>query len=87
MDVYKKGGGIGFIVKYVRKVIEEEFYMLFRKRFVRMLRLGIILVEVKSGYGLDVELEMKMLRVFEKVKKELFIEIFSIFCGVYFVFK
>ena len=87
MDVHKKGGGIGFTVKHVRKATEEELYMSLRKRLVRMLRSGTTLAEAKSGYGLDVESEMKMLRVLEKAKKELPIEISSTFCGAHSVPK
>lgn len=48
---------------------------------------GTTLAEAKSGYGLDAESEMKMLRVIEKAKKELPIEISSTFCGAHSVPK
>ena len=87
MDVHKTGGGIGFTVEHVRKASEEELYMSLRKRLARMLRSGTTLVEAKSGYGLDVDSEMKMLRVIERAKKELPIEISSTFCGAHSVPK
>lgn len=87
MDIHKTGGGIGFTVEHVRRATEEELYESLRERLLRMLRSGTTLVEVKSGYGLDVESEMKMLRVIEKAKKELPIEISSTFCGAHSVPK
>ena len=87
MDIHNAGGGIGFTVERVRKASEEELYTSLRKRLLRMLRSGTTLVEAKSGYGLEVESEMKMLRVIEKAKKELPIEISSTFCGAHSVPK
>ena len=49
--------------------------------------LGTTTAECKSGYGLDVENEVKMLRVLEKAKKNLPIEISSTFCGAHSVPK
>ena len=46
---------------------------------------GTVLVEAKSGYGLDTENEMKMLRVLEHAKKELPMDISSTFCGAHAV--
>jgi imidazolonepropionase-like amidohydrolase len=49
--------------------------------------LGTVLVEGKSGYGLDTENEIKMLRVLERAKRELPIDISSTFCGAHAVPK
>ena len=49
--------------------------------------LGTTTAECKSGYGLDVQNEVKMLRGLEKAKKELPIEISSTFCGAHSVPK
>ena len=87
MDVHKSGGGIGFTVAHVRKTSEDELYTSLSARLLRMLRSGTTLVEAKSGYGLEVESEMKMLRVLERAKRELPIEISSTFCGAHSVPK
>ncbi|XP_015780717.1 PREDICTED: probable imidazolonepropionase [Acropora digitifera] len=87
MDVHNAGGGIGYTVEHVRKASEEELYSSLRERLLRMLRTGTTLVEAKSGYGLDTESEMKMLRVIERAKKDLPIEISSTFCGAHSVPK
>ncbi|KAK2571477.1 putative imidazolonepropionase [Acropora cervicornis] len=87
MDVHNAGGGIGYTVEHVRRASEEELYSSLRERLLRMLRTGTTLVEAKSGYGLDTESEMKMLRVIERAKKDLPIEISSTFCGAHSVPK
>jgi imidazolonepropionase len=63
MDIHAKGGGIGFTVKHTRAASEAQLATGLKKRVERMLALGTTLAECKSGYGLDVETELKMLRV------------------------
>lgn len=48
---------------------------------------GTVLVEAKSGYGLETDTEMKMLRVLERAKQELPIDISSTYCGAHAVPK
>ncbi len=86
MDVHKAGGGINFTVEHVRKATEDELYESLLERLKRMVKCGTTLVEAKSGYGLEVESEMKMLRVIEKAKRNFQdIEISSTFCGAHSV--
>ncbi|XP_038047809.1 probable imidazolonepropionase [Patiria miniata] len=87
MDVHKAGGGIGYTVGHTRSASEEELYDLLRPRLEGMLRAGTTLVECKSGYGLETATEMKMLRVLERARRELPIEISSTFCGAHSVPK
>eukprot|EP01028_Stygiella_incarcerata_P007645 TRINITY_DN317_c0_g2_i1.p1 TRINITY_DN317_c0_g2~~TRINITY_DN317_c0_g2_i1.p1 ORF type:complete len:460 (-),score=121.89 TRINITY_DN317_c0_g2_i1:800-2065(-) len=75
MDVHKAGGGINFTVRHTRESPKEELKELCRARFDRMIRLGTTLVEAKSGYGLDVETEMKMLEVIHEVSQDVPIEV------------
>lgn len=63
MDVHKAGGGIGFTVRHTKEATEDELAKSLKIRLNRMLRSGTTLVEAKSGYGLELETEMKMLRV------------------------
>jgi imidazolonepropionase len=63
MDIHKMGGGIGFTVGYTRQSSEEELLKLLIERLNRMLRFGTTTIEAKSGYGLETETEMKMLKV------------------------
>lgn len=87
MQVHEAGGGINFTVQHTRQATEEQLYHLLKPRLLRMLRSGTTLLEAKSGYGLDTETEMKMLKVLERAKRELSIEISSTFCGAHSVPK
>ena len=70
MDIHRMGGGIGFTVKHTRGATENELVRLLKKRLRVMLRNGSTVVEAKSGYGLDTENEMKMLKVICEVNKQ-----------------
>jgi len=87
MEVHEAGGGINYTVEHTKKASEEELYTLLADRLRRMIKSGTTTAECKSGYGLDVQNEVKMLRVLEKAKKELPIEISSTFCGAHSVPK
>ena len=87
MDVHKAGGGIHFTVEHTRAASEEALYELFERRLVGMIRCGTTLVECKSGYGLDVDTEVKMLKVIERAKRETNVDISSTYCGAHAVPK
>lgn len=87
MDVHKAGGGINFTVQHVHKASEDELYEPLKQRLKTMLKYGTTLVEAKSGYGLDVDNEIKMLKVIERAKRELPIEISSTYCGAHSIPK
>jgi imidazolonepropionase len=67
MDIHKAGGGIGYTVQHTREASEDSLLYSLVKRLQRMSKQGTTLVEAKSGYGLEPETEMKMLRVLHKV--------------------
>ena len=52
-----------------------------------MLKYGTTLVEVKSGYGLDLDTEIKMLKVIERARRSLPIDISCTYCGAHAVPK
>lgn len=85
MDVHKAGGGIHFTVEHTRKATELELLKLFEDRAYAMIRAGTTLIEAKSGYGLDTETELKMLRVLYLAKQRLPLEISCTFCGAHAV--
>lgn len=62
LDILNAGGGIMSTVRAVRSASEDELAELLLIRLARMRALGTGTVEVKSGYGLDTETELKMLR-------------------------
>nr|ACO14849.1 Probable imidazolonepropionase [Caligus clemensi] len=87
MEVHEAGGGINFTVDHTRNASEEDLTDSFSKRLHRMLRAGTTTVECKSGYGLNLETELKMLRVIENGRKKVPIEISSTYCGAHSVPK
>lgn len=87
MEIHAAGGGIGFTVDKTRAATEEELLSLFMERVRLMMKNGSTLIESKSGYGLDTETEVKMLRVLEKAKHLQPVEISSTFCGAHSVPK
>lgn len=87
MEIHQAGGGIHFTVEHTRKAAEDELLASFQQRLGRMLRAGSTLVECKSGYGLDLETELKMLRVIERAKRSMDIGISSTYCGAHAVPK
>ncbi|KAM7179722.1 putative imidazolonepropionase [Macrochelys suwanniensis] len=87
MDIHQAGGGIHFTVEHTQKASEEELFSTFKHRLLRMLRAGTTLVECKSGYGLNLETELKMLRVIEQARRLLDNNISSTYCGAHSVPK
>ncbi|XP_073756581.1 probable imidazolonepropionase isoform X2 [Callorhinus ursinus] len=87
MDIHQAGGGINFTVEHTRQASEEELFCSFQERLQRMMRAGTTLVECKSGYGLNLETELKMLRVIERARRQLPIGISATYCGAHSVPK
>jgi imidazolonepropionase len=70
LEILKQGGGIHSTVKAVRAATQKQLAASLRDRLNLMLREGTTTVEVKSGYGLDTENEMKMLRAIRRAAAE-----------------
>ncbi|KAL4676575.1 hypothetical protein H8959_010720 [Pygathrix nigripes] len=87
MEIHQAGGGIHFTVERTRQASEEELFRSFQQRLQCMMKAGTTLVECKSGYGLDLETELKMLRVIERARRELDIGISATYCGAHSVPK
>lgn len=68
-EIARRGGGIMSTVRAVRAASEEELAHGLSERLGAMLREGTTTVEVKSGYGLDTETELKMLRAIDRAAK------------------
>lgn len=62
-DIARSGGGIVSTVRATRDASQEELLASAAKRLVQWTREGATVVEIKSGYGLDLETELRMLRV------------------------
>lgn len=68
LEIAESGGGIWSSVKHTRSASEEELLKTTLERINFLISQGITTIEVKSGYGLDVENELKMLRVIKKAQ-------------------
>ncbi len=68
LDIAKAGGGIAGTVRATRAASEEELVRLALPRLQRLLEQGVTVAEVKSGYGLNLEDELKMLRVVRRLQ-------------------
>eukprot|EP01083_Nonionella_stella_P071048 190564_1 len=85
MDIHKKGGGIGFTVRHTQSSPQNELEELFLSRAARMLKQGTTLMEAKSGYGLELDTELKMLRVLHNAKQKTPMEIVCNYLGAHSV--
>src|SRR6056297_524856 len=81
MDIMRRGGGIISTVKSTQKASLEELVESGRKRLDSMLEFGVTTVEGKSGYGLDLETEIKQLKAMQEIKKDHEIDIAVTFLG------
>lgn len=70
LEIAESGGGIWSSVQHTRNASEEELLKTLIERISFLVDLGITTIEVKSGYGLDVENELKMLRIIKKAQSE-----------------
>lgn len=86
-EIAKKGGGILNSAKLLNKTSEEELFYQAKKRIDEITAQGTGAVEIKSGYGLTTEGELKMLRVIKKLKDEMPLIIKSTFLGAHAVPK
>lgn len=82
-EIAEKGGGIVNSAKKLQQTPEEELYRQSSARLEEVMRLGTGAIEIKSGYGLTTEAELKMLRVAKKLAKEYPIDIKTTFLGAH----
>ena len=82
-EIAKAGGGIISSVKATREATEEELFQSAAKRLQSFIDEGVTTIEIKSGYGLDTENEIKMLKVAKRLEKEFPIRISTTFLGAH----
>ena len=83
MDIMQRGGGIVNTVKATREASFEELMETGLKRLDSMLSFGVTTVEGKSGYGLDLETEIKQLKVMDELNKIHPLDIVKTFMGAH----
>ena len=82
-EIANRGGGILNSAKKLNETTEEEIYNQSKARLEEVMRLGTGAVEIKSGYGLTVEGELKMLRVIQRLAQNYPITIKATFLGAH----
>jgi imidazolonepropionase len=82
-EIAAKGGGILNSAKKLNETSEDELYAQSAKRLKAVIQLGTTAIEIKSGYGLSVEGELKMLRVIRRLKKDFSIPVKATFLGAH----
>lgn len=82
-EIANRGGGILNSAKKLNETSEEEIYEQSKLRLEEVMHLGTGAVEIKSGYGLTIEGELKMLRVIKKLAENYTISIKATFLGAH----
>lgn len=83
MEIARRGGGIHSSVRDTRGRTEDELFAYARARISRLASFGVGTIEVKSGYGLSVEDELKLLRVIRRLASELPVRLVPTFLGAH----
>ena len=82
-DIAAKGGGILNSANLLNMTSEDELFRQAWERLSEVRKLGTGAIEIKSGYGLTVEGELKMLRVIKKIKEKSALAVKSTFLGAH----
>ncbi len=82
-QIAQKGGGILNSAKKLQNATEEELFDQAAARITEIMQLGTGAVEIKSGYGLTVDSEIKMLRVIKKLSQHFPITVKATFLGAH----
>ena len=82
-EIAKKGGGILNSAEKLQNTTEDELYKKSLKRLNNLMKMGTGAIEIKSGYGLTLESELKMLRVIKRLKENTEVSIKATFLGAH----
>jgi imidazolonepropionase len=82
-EIARRGGGILNSAKMLHETSENELFNQSMTRINEIIGLGTGAVEIKSGYGLNVQDELKMLRVIKRIKESSPVEVRSTFLGAH----
>lgn len=83
MEIHERGGGIATSVNATRAASVDELMALAGNRLARMLELGVTTVEGKSGYGLDLETELRQLAVMSRLSSLQPVDIVPTYLGAH----
>ena len=82
-DLEPRGGGVGAMVERTRLLSEEALYAASRARMSRLIANGVTTVESKSGAGLDLDTELRQMRVSRALGRDLPVTVVSTFLGAH----
>ncbi|WP_162509554.1 hypothetical protein [Thermogymnomonas acidicola] len=85
LELLQSGNGINRTVRETRAASEEEIYRQSLQRVQDAVRCGTTTLEIKTGYGLDLESEMKMLRVMDRIASLGIVNVVKTFLGMHAV--
>ncbi len=85
LEILKRGGGILSSVNAVKAASEDELFCNTKKLAMSALAKGTTTIEIKSGYGLNLELELKILRVIKRIAQETPLDVIPTFMGAHAV--
>jgi imidazolonepropionase len=85
LEILRSGGGILSSVRAVRTSSDQDLYEVTKANVINALKHGTTTVEIKSGYGLDTESELRMLNVINRVGKETHLDVVATFMGAHAV--
>ena len=82
-EIANRGGGILNSAEKLQQISEDELYNQSIKRIDNVMKLGTGAIEIKSGYGLTVDAELKMLRVINRIKQNYPLKVIPTFLGAH----
>lgn len=82
-EIAARGGGILNSARRLNETPEQALYNLAKNRLDELVKLGTTAIEIKSGYGLTLEGELKMLRVIQRLKQAAAIPVKATFLGAH----
>lgn len=83
LEIAQRGGGILNSARRLQAASEDELFESARQRLAEVQRLGVGAIEIKSGYGLSVEAELKMLRVIRRLRDSSAVDIRATLLGAH----
>ena len=86
-EIANNGGGILKSSKQINSISEDELFFESKKRIEKLIKYGTGSLEIKTGYGLSYDGELKMLKVIKRLKESLPIQIKSTFLGAHAIPK
>lgn len=86
-EIAQRGGGILNSAEKLQNTSEEDLFRASMQRLENIIRMGTGAIEIKSGYGLTTEAELKMLRVAKRIKRESLAKVKATFLGAHAIPK